>query len=74
MLTRLGEAGVDAFTIKQIAGHGSVTVSQRYVHPTPESMERAFERLEELKEEARSVRINGTESLQISLQRGNNLP
>ena len=38
MLTRLGEAGVDAFTIKLIAGHSSVTVSQRYVHPTPESM------------------------------------
>ena len=74
MLTRPGEAGVDAFTIKQIAGHSSVTVSQRYVHPTPENMERAFERLEELNEKARSVRINGTESLQMSLQRGNNLP
>jgi integrase len=48
MLTRLGEAGADAFTIMKIAGHSSVTVSQRYVHPTPEGMERAFERLEEL--------------------------
>jgi hypothetical protein len=48
MLTRLGEAGADAFTIMKIAGHGSVTVSQRYVHPTPEGMERAFQRLEEL--------------------------
>jgi hypothetical protein len=48
MLTRLGEAGADAFTIMRIAGHSSVTVSQRYVHPTPEGMERAFERLEEL--------------------------
>jgi hypothetical protein len=46
MLTRLGEAGVDAFTIKRIAGHSSITVSERYVHPTPESVERAFERLE----------------------------
>ena len=46
MLTRLGEAGADAFTIMRIAGHSSVTVSQRYVHPTPEGMERAFERLE----------------------------
>jgi hypothetical protein len=27
-------------------GHSSVTVSQKYVHPTPDSMERAFERLE----------------------------
>jgi hypothetical protein len=48
MLTRLGEAGADAFTIMRIAGHSSVTISQRYVHPTPESLERAFERLENL--------------------------
>ena len=38
MLTRLGEAGADAFTIMRIAGHGSVTTSQRYVHPTQEGM------------------------------------
>ena len=48
MLTRLGEAGADAFTIMRIAGHSSVSVSQRYVHPTPEGMERAFARLEKL--------------------------
>ena len=47
MLTRLGEMGVDAFTIMRIAGHSSITVSQRYVHPTPETQERAFDRLEE---------------------------
>jgi integrase len=46
MLTRLGEAGADAFTIMRIAGHSSVTVSQRYVHPSPDSLERAFERLD----------------------------
>ena len=32
----------------RIAGHSSVTVSQRYVHPTPEAIERAFQRLENL--------------------------
>jgi len=48
MLTRLGEAGVDAFTIMRIAGHSSITVSERYVHPSPEAAERAFERLEAL--------------------------
>lgn len=48
MLTRLGEAGADAFTIMRIAGLSSVTVSQRYVHPTPEGMERAFDRLQKL--------------------------
>ena len=48
MLTRLGEAGVDAFTIMRIAGHSTITVSQKYVHPSNEAMERAFERLEVL--------------------------
>jgi integrase len=46
--TRLGEAGADAFTIMRLMGHSSVTVSQKYVHPTPETMERAVERLEAL--------------------------
>jgi len=46
MLSRLGEAGADAFSLMRIAGHSSVVVSQRYVHPSPESLERAFEKLE----------------------------
>jgi integrase len=45
MLTRLGESGTDAFTIMRIAGHSSITISARYVHPSFESMERAIERL-----------------------------
>jgi integrase len=49
MLTRLGESGVDAFTIMRVAGHSSITVSQRYVHPSPESVERAFQRLQALR-------------------------
>jgi integrase len=44
--TRLGEAGADAFAIMRLMGHSSVTISQRYVHPTPEALERAVERLE----------------------------
>lgn len=50
--TRLGEAGADAFTIMRLMGHSSVTVSQRYVHPTPEALERAVERLETLNKNA----------------------
>jgi integrase len=46
--TRLGESREDAFTIKRIMGHATVTTSQRYVHPTPELVEQAFERLEAL--------------------------
>jgi integrase len=49
MLTRLGEAGVEAF-IMRIAGHSSITVSQRYLHPTSEAMERTFEKLEAFNE------------------------
>jgi hypothetical protein len=48
MLTRLGESGADAFTIMKIAGHSSVTVSQRYVHPSPESQETAIDRMDAL--------------------------
>ena len=43
--TRLGEAGADAFTIMRLMGHSSATVSQRYVHPSPEALELAYERL-----------------------------
>jgi integrase len=48
--TRLGEAGADAFTIMKLMGHSTVAVSQRYVHPSPESMENAVSRLEALNE------------------------
>ena len=51
-LTRFGEAGADAFTIKKVAGHSSVTISERYIHPTPEGQERAFERFANLNQEA----------------------
>ena len=43
--TRLGEAGADAFIIQRLAGHSSILISQRYVHPTPERMESAVEKL-----------------------------
>jgi len=46
--TRLDEAGADAFTIMRLMGHTTVTVSQRYVHPSPEAVELAFGRLEAL--------------------------
>jgi hypothetical protein len=32
-LTRLGESGCDAWTLARIAGHSSVSMSSRYVHP-----------------------------------------
>jgi len=46
--TRLGESGADAFTIMKLMGHSTITVSQRYVHPSPESTERAVGRMDAL--------------------------
>lgn len=40
-LTRLGE-NCDAFTLARIAGHSSITITQRYVHPQADAIERAF--------------------------------
>ena len=34
------------FAIQKIAGHSTITISQRYVHPTEEKVEDAFSRLE----------------------------
>lgn len=48
--TRLDEA--DAFTIMRAMGHTSASVSQKYGHPTPEAMERAFQRLEAMNQKA----------------------
>jgi len=61
--TRMGEARADAFEIKRLMGHSSVTVSQRYVHPSPEAIERAFERLEDLNETA-TARLHEGKKLQ----------
>lgn len=46
MLTRLGASGADAFSIMKLAGHCSVVVSQRYVHPSGETIGRAMARLD----------------------------
>jgi integrase len=45
-LTRLGEVNTDPYTIQKIAGHSSIIMSQRYVHPTPERVEDALSRLQ----------------------------
>jgi integrase len=48
--TRLGKAGADAFTIQKLAGHSSITVSQRYVHADREIKEAAIGLLNKLNE------------------------
>jgi site-specific recombinase XerD len=47
--TRLGESGCDVFSLKQLAGHSSVVISQRYCHPTPSRLESAIRALEVVK-------------------------
>jgi integrase len=44
-LTRLGESGCDAWTLARIAGHSSVAMSSRYVHPSEDAVFTALERL-----------------------------
>jgi integrase len=43
-LTRLGEkAGGDVFVLARIAGHSSITITQRYVHPQADAINRVFQ-------------------------------
>lgn len=44
-LTRLGESGCDAWTLARIAGHSSIAISARYVHPSEDAVLSAVERL-----------------------------
>lgn len=45
-LTRLGEAGCDAWTLARIAGHSSIAMSARYVHPSHDAVLNVFARLD----------------------------
>jgi integrase len=44
-LTRSGESGCDVWTLARIAGHGSIKVSSRYVHPSEDAVQVAMPRL-----------------------------
>jgi integrase len=41
-LTQLAQAGCDAFTLAPMAGHSSITITQRYIHPQADAINRAF--------------------------------
>ena len=49
-LTRLGESGCDAWTLARIAGHSSIAMSARYVHPSQDAVMNNFSRLQMPKE------------------------
>jgi integrase len=44
-LTRLGQSGCDTWTLARIAGHSSIAMSARYVHPSEDAVLVAVERL-----------------------------
>jgi integrase len=44
-LTRLGQSGCDSWTLARIAGHASITISARYVHPSEDAVLDAMSRL-----------------------------
>ena len=44
-LTRLGESGCDVWTLARVAGHSSIAMSHRYVHPSETAVLAAMSRL-----------------------------
>jgi integrase len=44
-LTRLGQSGCDVWTLARIAGHNSIAMSARYVHPSEDAVLTAMSRL-----------------------------
>jgi hypothetical protein len=50
----LGEAvGGDVFALARIAGHSSVTITQRYIHPQGETIDRVFSKAQQPQRDAR---------------------
>jgi integrase len=45
-LTRLGQSGCDVWTVARIAGHSSIAISARNVHPSENAVLAAMERLD----------------------------
>ena len=44
-LTRLGESGCDVWSLARIAGHSSIAISSRYVHPSEDAVQNAMSRM-----------------------------
>ena len=50
----LVEQGVDLYTVKELMGHGSITMTERYSHLAPDTLRRAMKSLEAGMEKAKS--------------------
>ena len=48
-LTRMAMAGVDLPTLRELAGHASIQMTMRYIHPTPQHKLTAITKLEFLR-------------------------
>ena len=59
----LVEQGVDLYTVKELMGHGSITMTERYSHLAPDTLRRAMKSLEAGMDKARAsgkvVRLGG---------------
>jgi len=64
-LTRLAESGCDPFTLARIAGHSSITITQRYCHPQAEAVELAFAKLEGGHNFGHSQKVEEKKDLQV---------
>lgn len=73
-LTRLGASACDAWTLARIAGHSSVAISARYVHPSEDTVLAAVERLgghkigHNLEIEAEPLQAAGDATAPVSLR------
>lgn len=65
--SRSAMAGVDLATLKELMGHSQISITMRYVHPTPEHKMEAVSKLQQYNAE-RLIAAYGPESLQKSLQ------
>ena len=45
-LTRFGESGIDIYSLQAIAGHASITTTQKYVHPVSEHIARSMDKFD----------------------------
>jgi len=56
-LTRLGESGCNVWTLARIAGHSTIAMSARYVHPSEDAVLTAMKRLETSQKHAATRRL-----------------
>jgi len=62
--SRMAMAGVDLMTLRELMGHSTITITQRYCHPTPEHKLAAVEKLAEYNKVATKKPQFQTEAIQ----------